>query len=82
MDVKHVAKLANLPITSDEEKTLASQLDQILNYVSQLQQVDTKNIEPTSQVTGLTDVAREDVVEPSLELPQDYFRVPAILEDD
>lgn len=82
MDVKHVAKLANLPLSPDEEKKYDTQLTAILDYVDQLQQVDTAGVEPTSQVTGLTDVVREDAVQDSLKLDVDYFRVKAILDND
>lgn len=58
--VKKVAKLANLPLTTEEEEKYAEQLSQILEYVDQLNQVDTANVEPTFNVTGLNNVMRED----------------------
>lgn len=58
--VKHVAKLANLPLTANEEEKYAEQLSKVLEYVEQLNQVDTANIEPTFNVTGLNNVMRED----------------------
>lgn len=82
INVSHVAKLANLPITPAEEDKFETQLLAILNYISQLQEVDTSNVLPTSQVTGLTNVTRQDVVEPSLKLDRDYFRVKAIFDND
>ena len=82
MDVKHVAKLANLPITDEEEKKFATQLAAILDYISQLQGIDTTGITPTSQVTGLTNVTRNDEVTPSLKLDQDYFKVKAIFDNE
>lgn len=82
MDVKRIAKLANLPLTDDEEKKFSNQLTAILDYIDQLQQTDTKGVEPTSQVTGLVNITRQDAIEPSLQLDKDYFRVKAILNDD
>lgn len=58
--VKKVAKLANLPLTSEEEEKYSEQLSKILDYIEQLNQVDTKNVEPTFNVTGLDSVMRED----------------------
>lgn len=66
INVPHVAKLANLPLTKDEEEKLDKQLSEVLNYVEQLNEVDTKNVEPTSQVTGLENVLREDEPKESL----------------
>jgi len=66
IDVKKVAKLANLPITQQEEKKFEAQLSETLDYVNKLEEIDTKGIEPTSQVTGLENVTREDIVTPSL----------------
>ncbi|MEK9165860.1 MAG: Asp-tRNA(Asn)/Glu-tRNA(Gln) amidotransferase subunit GatC, partial [Patescibacteria group bacterium] len=41
----------------------ANQLSQILGYIDQLNEVDTAGVEPASQVTGLTNVFREDKIE-------------------
>lgn len=60
--VKHVAKLANLPITSEEEEKYSEQLSKILDYIEQLNKVDTENAEPTYNVSGLSNVMREDEV--------------------
>lgn len=66
IDVKHVAKLANLPLSSDEEEKYSEQLSEILEYVDQLNEVDTSSVEPTYNVTGLNNVTREDAPSPSL----------------
>lgn len=66
IDVKHTAKLANLKLTPQEEKKFEEQLSSILDYVNKLQEVDTENVEETSQVTGLENVTREDRASPSL----------------
>ena len=58
--VKGLAKLARVGLTIDEEDSLAREMTSILDYVSELDEVDTKNVEPTSQVTGLRNVLRED----------------------
>lgn len=66
IDVSHVAKLANLPLSPFEKNKFEKQLSEILNYVEKLKEVDTKNVETTSQVTGLENITREDNTTPSL----------------
>ncbi len=66
IDVSHIAKLANLPLTKVEEELFSKQLSSTLSYVQQLDEVATKGIEPTAQVTGLVNVFRDDVVTPGL----------------
>ena len=92
-DVRHVATLARLELSADEQKRYAAQLTSILEFISKLQQIPTKNIQPTSQVTGLTNVFREDDIDTSRTLTQEealanakgtyngYFKVTAILTD-
>lgn len=60
--VKHVAKLANLPLTSEEEEKYSEQLSKILDYIDQLNSVDTKDVEPTFNVSGQSNVMSEDKV--------------------
>ena len=59
-EVEHVAKLARLDLTDQEKKTYAEQLSAVLDYISELDKVDTDDVEPTSQVTGLLNVMRDD----------------------
>lgn len=92
-DVKHIAKLANLKLTEEEINKFTPQLSTIVDYISELSEVDTKDTEPTSQTTGLTDVVREDKVMSDESLSQDkalsgteevhngYFKVGAILSE-
>lgn len=58
--VKHVAKLANLPLTSEEEEKYSEQLSKILEYIEQLNKVDTSDAEPTFNVSGQENVMSED----------------------
>ncbi len=60
--VKHVAKLANLPLTSEEEEKYSEQLSKILDYIDQLNEVDTSSVEPTFNVSGQVDVKAKDEV--------------------
>lgn len=64
--VKQVALLARLRLEGAALSHTAAQLDEILQYVQQLQQVDTSHVEPTSHVLPLTNVLRSDEPRPSL----------------
>lgn len=61
-DVKKLAKLSALTVTDDEAKSLQKELEEILSFVGQLSEVDTEGVEPTYQVTGLSNVWREDKI--------------------
>ncbi|OGH43638.1 MAG: asparaginyl/glutamyl-tRNA amidotransferase subunit C [Candidatus Levybacteria bacterium RIFCSPLOWO2_02_FULL_37_18] len=91
INVSHVAKLANLPLTDEEKKKFENQLSSVLKYVEKLREVDTSKVEETSQVTGLENVLREDQAAPSLSQGDalknakskhnGLFKVPAILDE-
>jgi len=88
-DVRKVAQLARLELPEDKIATYTGQLERILDYVAQLEQVDTEGVAPTTRAVEVVNVTRDDVVEPTpvreelLDLaPQregDFFRVPKIL---
>lgn len=61
-EVRRIAALANIGLKGDEVAQYAAELDQIVQFVEQLQQVETEGIPPTDQVTGLVDVWRDDIV--------------------
>mgnify|MGYP001601625450 FL=1 len=91
IDIKHVAKLANLPLKPQEKEKFEKQLSEILSYVEKLKEVDTKNVEITSQVTELENITREDETSPSLSQEEvlsntqskhnGLFKVKAILDE-
>lgn len=60
IDVKKVAKLSNLTLTSDEEKEFDEQLNNVVSYIETLNKIDTSNVEPTAQVTGLKNIFQEE----------------------
>ena len=62
-DVEHIAKLSKLKLSDAETEKFANQLSGVIEYVEQLNEVDTEGAEPTSQATGLENVYREDKVE-------------------
>jgi aspartyl-tRNA(Asn)/glutamyl-tRNA(Gln) amidotransferase subunit C len=90
-DVRKVAQLARLELPDTKIAQYTDQLERILDYVAQLQEVDTDGVPATTRAVEVVNVTREDVVEATavrenlLELaPQreeDFFRVPRILTD-
>ncbi len=89
-DIKTVASLSRLRIRDDEKDDVLFQLNKILTYVENLQELDTTNVEPTTYALPIQNVFREDKVKPSLDrelalsnapLKEDgYFKVPRVLE--
>lgn len=70
-EVKHIAKLANLTLSEEEIGKYSDQLSQIVDLISRLVEVVTTNIKETSQVTGLSNVFREDEVDVTRTLTQE-----------
>jgi aspartyl-tRNA(Asn)/glutamyl-tRNA(Gln) amidotransferase subunit C len=91
-DVEHVAELAQLALSPQEQELFREQLSSILAYFESLQQLDTGAIPPTATLLPLENVMRDDQVQPSLPMAdvlanapatQDgCFRVPVVLERD
>ncbi|UPK43144.1 MULTISPECIES: Asp-tRNA(Asn)/Glu-tRNA(Gln) amidotransferase subunit GatC [Paenibacillus] len=89
-DVQHVAKLARLNLTAEEEQTLTGQLNAILKYAEKLNELDTDDIEPTTHVLHVSNVMRDDETKESLSIEQvmrnapeeeeGQFKVPAVME--
>lgn len=74
--VKHVAKLANLPLSEKEEELYAEQLSKILEYIDQLNSVDTSGVEPIFNVFGQENVMREDTTVASLSQKEALSNAP------
>ncbi len=81
-DVLKLARLARLTLTDDEVERYRSELSQILHYVELLQNADVTNLKPTSQVTGLTNVMRDDQIVDYGVSPQDLLRLVPNRQDD
>ncbi|WP_240415069.1 Asp-tRNA(Asn)/Glu-tRNA(Gln) amidotransferase subunit GatC [Paenibacillus periandrae] len=89
-DVEHVAKLARLELSEQEKQTFTEQMNAILKYADQLNELNTDNVEPTSHPVPLVNVMREDVSRPSLPIDkvllnapdeeEGQIKVPAVLE--
>ena len=89
-EIRHIARLAQLELSPKELEKLRKQLVEILDYAKKLNELNTSKIEPTSQVTGLENVFREDKPAPSLsqkevlsnapERRHDYFKAKGVFE--
>lgn len=91
-EVRHIANLARLPLTEEEVKKFRDQLTSVLQHMAKIQSLDTSKVTETSQVTGLENIVREDVVDKERVLSQKdalanakntykgYFVVPAIFD--
>ncbi len=90
-DVRKVAKLARLELNEDLIETYTSQLEKILEYVDQLEKVDTDNVPPTTRAVEVVNVLREDSIQDTdvreelINLAPnrdgDFFKVPKILSE-
>jgi aspartyl-tRNA(Asn)/glutamyl-tRNA(Gln) amidotransferase subunit C len=88
-DVKYVAALAKLQLTDTEVEAFTHQLSSIVDYVAQLNEVDTSNVEPTAFVGPEHDPMRKDVVGGSLprerilrngpKVTKDHFAIPRVI---
>ena len=90
-EVRHVAKLARLNCTDEEVTLFTEQLGAILEYIDQLDELDTTNIEPLAHCLPVHNVLRDDIPQPSLtndqalaNAPQrdgEFFAIPKVLDD-
>ena len=88
-DVEKVALLARLQLSADEVQMLTSQLGQVLEYIQQLEEIDTDGVEPLAHALDLQNVFAEDYLVASLprtealasapKADDEYFLVPAVL---
>jgi aspartyl-tRNA(Asn)/glutamyl-tRNA(Gln) amidotransferase subunit C len=94
-DVERVAELAHLELASEEVGSMLRDLNAILDYAAELNQIDTRSVEPLAQVSELrgdagADVLRADALVPSLdraavmrqapETDGAFFKVPKVIE--
>ena len=81
VDVKKLAKLSRLKLTDKEVAKYQDELSAILSYVEKLQKVGTKDLEPTSQVTGLKNVVRPDELMDYGTTPDELLKNAPAVED-
>ncbi len=75
-EVLHVAHLARLEFSEEEVELFTTQLADILNYVAQLNELDTSNVEPTYHAIPLSNVFREDEVRESFPVDEILANAP------
>jgi len=88
-DVEYVANLAKLELSEEEKKRFQKELDNIIKYIDQLNELDTQDVPITSHVFPLQNVLRKDEVLPSLspdealanapEKKEGFFKVPKVI---
>ena len=91
-EVRHVAMLARLGLSEEEVEMMRVQLPEVLTYVAMLEKVDTSTVEPTAQIISHLNVTRPDEPRPSWPVQDilsnapasegDFFRVPAVMEEN
>ena len=89
-DVRYIAGLARIHVPEDELEGFTKNLEDIIGYVDQLNELNVEKVEPTSHVLNLKNVYRMDEVRPSLsqsealkfavESHQGSFKVPRVIE--
>lgn len=89
-DILHLAKLSNFSMSDAEIESLGSDLENIINYISELNELDTEGVEPTYQVFEMENVWRDDEIKEqeadreallslTKESMQDQIKVPKVL---
>jgi aspartyl-tRNA(Asn)/glutamyl-tRNA(Gln) amidotransferase subunit C len=78
--VRRIARLARIKITDEEAQSLEKELSQILNWVEQLDEIDTKDVEPMTRVVAQELKRRKDVVTDG-EIADDVIRNAPVADD-
>lgn len=88
-DVEYLSKLIRIELKEEEKEILVKEIGKIIDYVSQLNKVNTENIEPTYHVIPIKNVFREDIPETSFskeeilknapDKDKNFFKVPRII---
>jgi len=88
-NIEYVAKLSRIFLNQEEIKKFTPQLSQILEYISKLNELDTKKIDPTTHVLDIKNVLRKDIAGKSLDLDKalgnapskekGHFKVPKVI---
>ncbi|NIT58141.1 MAG: Asp-tRNA(Asn)/Glu-tRNA(Gln) amidotransferase subunit GatC [Aliifodinibius sp.] len=89
-DVNYVADLARLQLSEEETESLVSDMNQILDYMTTLEELDTSDVEPLEHVIDLEyrlrddkakePLSHEDALKNAPDADTDYFRVPRVIE--
>lgn len=74
--IKYLEKLARITLTEDEEKKVGNELQDILTYINMLNELDTEGVEAMSHCFPVTNVMREDEVQPSMSADEIVANAP------
>ena len=74
--IKYLEKLARITLTEDEEKKVGNELQDILTYIDMLNELDTDGVEAMSHCFPVTNVMREDEVQPSMSADEIVANAP------
>ena len=77
IDIKYVAHLARLALSTEEEQKFEAQLGDVLGYIEKLKEVDVSGVEPTAHAVPLANITRLDEVKPSLSQEDALRNAPA-----
>jgi len=77
IDIKYVANLARLALSTEEEQKFEAQLGDVLGYIEKLKEVDVSGVEPTAHAVPLANITRLDEVKPSLSQEDALRNAPA-----
>jgi len=77
LNIKHVAHLARLELTPEEQERIGGQLESVLGYIEKLKEVDVTGVEPTAHAFPLVNVTRPDAIQPSLTPEEALANAPA-----
>jgi aspartyl-tRNA(Asn)/glutamyl-tRNA(Gln) amidotransferase subunit C len=64
---RYLASLSNITLSDADLKNITADLEKIIDYIGELGELDTAGVEPTYQVTGLSNVWRADIIKPQLD---------------
>ena len=72
--IEHIAKLSKLEISKEDQELYSAQLSSVLDYIEQLQEVNTDNVKETANITGLSNVWRTYEIERSTIGPEEISK--------
>lgn len=77
-DIEYVANLSRIELSEMEKETFVHQLSDILSYIEKLNRLNTETVKPMSCAIDVTNIFREDIVEPSISLEDTQLNAPAL----
>ncbi len=82
IDIKYVADLARLELSSEQSEKLQNELGRVVEYIAELAEVDVSGVEPTAHAAPLTNVWREDTAKESFPRSEMLANAPGVIHED